>query len=75
MKFKTAVPPPSNTDKKALKDPTTRLMLPFTIDQTDSTRDIKVPTFCFKNSVNPFTLNISGRNKKQSVQANFVTAN
>lgn len=63
IKFRTAVPPPSTTDKNALKDPTTKLIFPLTIDQTDSKRDISVPTFWFKNSVKPFILNISGRHK------------
>lgn len=58
-KFNTAVPPPNNMDIKALNDPRSILMFPFKITQTESNKDIKVPTFCFKNSNIPFTLNTS----------------
>lgn len=59
MKFRTAVPPPNKTDMKALKDPNTRPIFPFTIAQTESNRDINVPTFCFIKSTIPLILNIS----------------
>mgnify|MGYP005984271205 FL=1 len=59
MKFKTAVPPPRITDKKALNEPRTRPMLPLTIAQMDSSRLSRVPTFCLAKSMIPFKLNIS----------------
>lgn len=64
IKFKTAVPPPSKTETKVLKEPRTRPIFPLTIDQIDSKRDMRVPTFCFKNSTNPLMLNISKIKKK-----------
>lgn len=64
IKFKTAVPPPNMTDKNALKELSTKLMFPLTINHTDSRSDIKVPMFCFTNSTKAVMLNNSATNVK-----------
>jgi hypothetical protein len=50
-KLRSAVPPPSSKDMRVVRDPNTRLRLPFNRDHTVSSRDMRVPIFVLTHSV------------------------